>query len=509
MLRSAHGRLVTGLSLLGILTIGRDPTLAAAGEAPKKVEVSLVILTPMDIARVAVLDERAPAQRAFIAWIKPVIGAVESQFDKETRGRTVVVQVTLHPDRQAEVVVAGQPAPTRAEVAALTEAAHTPQAPRSRIVDCIFRLVAKINGGGPAGEQPLSPPLPTPLERRFAEFRAAPTPAQLALLVRWARSEAIPLMAQMAADVDPKFAGVRSLGTALRGVKEEGPIDVAALTDKNPDYWRAMLEMAPGIPLAAAVRAALHVANGEVDAARRIVRTLAPFDGHNSGFSALLSEFTALADVFFRDVEGRIQKGIALNDSGKLDEALATYESVLKDYPRSAWACYERHQTLLMKAMKGKDPADKELAGWPATRKAILDADPLYSSMAQATSADELYDLLLRKETEELFKDKAKRVGDLLRYADIAVDLGQPGFAALIYWNLLTSVKPENYGNRNLIEDVLYCFEQLGATQWKENFKGDHAAEFARIDAERAKRRRESPANRVMAPKGEPAKEPK
>jgi hypothetical protein len=158
--------------------------------------------------------------------------------------------------------------------------------------------VAEVNGGDPDKDKPLSPPLPTLQERRSTEFRAASTPAKLAIMKRWARFEAIPLMAQMASDAEPKYQGVRNLGTALKGISLEGPIDVEALTDKNPDYWRAMLEMAHGIPLVPAVRVALHAANGEIDAARRIARTLAPFDRHESGFSALPGDFTAMADLF-------------------------------------------------------------------------------------------------------------------------------------------------------------------------------------------------------------------
>lgn len=484
------------IALLGLLLLLRPeggPAVAAGDEPPKRVEASLVILTPLDIASVAVLDDKSPARDALVAWVKPVFAAVESQFAGETARRTVVVQVTLHPDRPAEVAIAGRPALKDAEIKALAEVADATKAPRSRIADCVLRVVAKVNGGDPEENGPLSPRLPTPIERRLAEFRAATTPARLAMLKRWGRSEAIPLMAHLASGVDPKFVGVRNVGAALKRVGPEGPVDVAALTDRNPDYWRAMLEMAQGDPFVTAVRVALHAANGEIDSARRIARTLAPFDRHRSGFSALLGEFAAMADLFSEDVEARIREGIALNDAGKFDEALAAYDRVLKDYPKSAWAHYERYQTQQAKNLPGG-----ALPDWDATRKAILESDPLYGSMARASSADELYDLLLRKETEDLFKDRTRSVRDLLRYADIAVDLGQPGFAALIYWNVASGVKPEDYANRDLIEDVLYCLERLGAKGIKENFKGDHAAEFARIDAERAKRKSESPASRVM-----------
>ncbi len=75
-------------------------------------------------------------------------------------------------------------------------------------------------------------------------------------------------------------------------------------------------------------------------------------------------------------------------------------------------------------------------------------------------------------------------------YGDIAVEVGQPGFAALNYWNAYRSLEPEAYGNRNLLEYVLYSLERLDIKDIKKNFRGDHAVEFKRIDEERTKRKR-------------------
>ena len=59
-------------------------------------------------------------------------------------------------------------------------------------------------------------------------------------------------------------------------------------------------------------------------------------------------------------------------------------DRLLKDYPGSAWAHYERYQTLQAKAMLAK----AALPDWTPTRKAILGADPLYGSMARATGPE-------------------------------------------------------------------------------------------------------------------------
>jgi hypothetical protein len=165
----------------------------------------------------------------------------------------------------------------------------------------------------------------------------------------------------------------------------------------------------------------------------------------------------------------------------------------LKDDPKSAWAHYERFQTIITGSLKTKSPVEP---GWPATRKAINDADPLYESMASAEGPDELYDLFLRREIATLFSDEKNAARDMIRYAEIALDLGQPGFAATIYWNAKRSIPPEQYGNRDLTEDTLYCLEQLGIKDLKSKFPGDHAAAFKRIDAERAKRKQQSAAIR-------------
>ena len=356
------------------------------------------------------------------------------------------------------------------------------------MVDCTFRVVAQINGGHPDQKSPLEPRLETPDERRFAAFQAASTAEKLGLMRRWARSEALPILAASASSADAKFKGVRDLGKAIGKLDPKKPVDVAALTDRNPSYWRAMLEMVPGDPLVAATRIALHAANGEIDQARRYSAVATFFDARKSASSRLLGEFRAMMGFFYKDVESRIQEGIALNDKGRLAEAMATYDGVLKDYPGSAWAHYERIQTRMAMAAKEGKPIEQAFADWPKMRDAILACDPLYEMLAQAQGQEDVFRLARRVEINTLFKDRGKTVADLVRYADIARDLDVYGFAAMLYWNIVSAVKPEDYGGRELLEDFLYCLEQLGVKDLKENFRGDHAAAFARIKADRKKR---------------------
>jgi tetratricopeptide (TPR) repeat protein len=495
MVRSPIERLALAIVMVGaILSCAADepkngqvpgpPAKKGGAEAPaaKRVDVSLHILTELNIFQLAIDTD------PFVAWVKPLIAAVESRFGNESRRRTVVIQATLHLDRPAELAVAGQPAPSDAEIKDLLRAADAQAAPRTKVVDCSFRLVAKINGGHPDEKLALTPRLETPDERRFAKFQAASTPEKLTLMRQWARTEALPILAAAASGADARFRGVRDLGKAIGKLDPKSPVDVAALTDRDRSYWRAMLEMAPGDPMVPTVRVALHVANGEIDQGRRYAKVISLFDAQKSAPSRLLGEIRAMMGFFYKDVEARIGQGIVLNDKGRFDEALSVYDGVLKDYPGSAWANYERFQTQMTRATKDRKPLDQIIAGWPKAREAILTCDPLYEMLAHAEGAEETYRLVLRLEINSLFKDRDKAGKDLVRYADIARDLEAHGLAAMLYWDILTAVKPEEYGRRALLEDFLYCLEQLGVKDLKENFRGDHAAAFARIKAERQKR---------------------
>lgn len=461
---------------------------ASLAQEPKKVDVSVEFLTELNIAEIALDTD------SFVVWVKPVLSALESQFQNEQTRRTIVVQVTLHPDRQADVVVAGKPALTVAERADVLKVADPARSPRSKVVDCSLRIWAKTAGGYPDEKKPLDPPIETPDERRFAEFRAAKTAEKLAIMRRWARAEALPILAAMAAHAEAKFEGVRRLGKTIAELKPDAPIDIAALTDRNPNYWRAMMEMTPGNPLVPAVRVALHTASGEIDLASRYAEMSTFFDSGKTGFSRLLSEFKLMKRDFSQDLEARVKQGIALHDKARYKEAIEVYNRVLNDAPGSAWTRYEQFHTLRTLALERGNATVPPENSWPKTREKIIACDPLYQTMAEASGAVEMYQLIRRMQIGELFKKDGKAAEDVVEFADIALDLDVFGFAGMLYWNAVGMAERDEQGVSYLVESFLYCLEQLGVNDLKENFKADHAAEFARIKARRQKLMEASPA---------------
>ncbi|HKI21752.1 MAG TPA: hypothetical protein VKA15_27925, partial [Isosphaeraceae bacterium] len=146
----------------------------------------------------------------------------------------------------------------------------------------------------------------------------------------------------------------------------------------------------------------------------------------------MLADFRWMTDVFYQELAARIRNGIALSDQGHFDEAIRIHDAVLKDDPKSSWALYERFHTMQRKGLDAKIPLNEVMEGWPEARKAILDVDPLFATMAAADSPNAAYDLLLRKETEGLFREGNPLGRSTVRYAEIVLDLGQPGFAAML-----------------------------------------------------------------------------
>ncbi len=407
------------------------------------------------------------------------------------------------------MIVAGRPALSDAETRAVLGLIDLSKAPRPKVVDFSFRVNARINGGDPDPTRAFEPKLVDPFRALLDRCAASSTADQVAILRTWAREQAIPVVAAGASRADPKFEGVVNLGRTLAKLDLNRPLDVAALTERNPDYWRAMLEMTPGDTLVLVVRAALHASNGELDQARRLADIARPFDANKSATSRLLGEFLALHSLLSKGIEARMNQGIELHDAGKFADAITVYNGILLENPASAWTIYEQFHSRRAELLEQKKTIDEAHAGWPEARAAILKADPLYPTLALAHGREEAFQVLRRAEINTLFKDPSKTQADLLAYADIARDLGQYGYSSPIYWFLLTRFDPKGRAGRDVVEDFLYGFEQLGIKDLKDNFKGDHAAAFARIDADRKKRKEEGPASKFTAdPEPDPTSRP-
>jgi hypothetical protein len=241
-------------------------------------------------------------------------------------------------------------------------------------------------------------------------------------------------LSEVLTSVDAKFVGVISFGKAIGTAHPENMAQVDEITLHNPDYWRAMMEMAPGDPAILFAHAYLLACAGEVDyadvyMALGSLNMSKDFISHTKRWQDLTK---ALRDVS----TGQIKKGIALNDSKKYKEAISVYDDVLTQYPCCAWAMYEKGLTIML--MNGTKGAGK--SGSAAMFAACRLHDPFRWQAYQGSDQKVLSSLPVllgkvipyysgEKRTPESFND----------FAEGCEEIGLFQIAAVCQWRLANS----------------------------------------------------------------------
>lgn len=442
--------------------------------AQSDVELQIQLITP-DIIAEATLD-----QEPFFDWIKTINDEVETFLKKEKGDKEVIVMITLHKEKDASIKIGSRPEMSGASLEKLAKKIESVKSPRTKIVDYSLAIMANVNDGCKS-DMDFVPKVLAPDEESFSTFHELGLKGKKVAIEQWVQTEIIPVLAHFESIVDPQFAGVLAMGEVLNGdfLKKE----VVTLTDDNPSYWRAMAEMSIGNQLIPFTKACLHVANGEFDKANRLLTVIELFSDEKSLPAVYQKELMTKLDLFSRDLSKEIEKGIEMHDKGKYDDAVKHYKKLLKIVPNSAWLNYELYfsQTGDLASMDLED--GNKL--WNESKKKIYECDPLYSISARATNGKEAYEIVLRQKVQGLFKSNENMKADLIKYADIALDLEDYAFAGQMYWWIVSHLKQEDYAERNMLAHFLYCLDKLGETELKKNFNEGITDEFPKIEAER------------------------
>jgi hypothetical protein len=362
---------------------------------------------------------------------------------------------------------------------------------------CALPLFMLLAGGGTAQtaspEQPAPPPAaieisPAPPEVMSAASELRELRARLRV---WATGRAMTTLAANAYNIDPKFVGVKRTLELVGKIDPASQVDVPALTFHNSDYWRGVMEMAPGNLLVASVPIVLFVANGQLDQAHRLATILRPFSQQGPLADTLLKEYAQRSDAYRGKLYEQIKRGIALHDQRRYGDAIALYREVLAACPDSVWARYElffsdvtsRGATFVLEESRAPNL-------WPAAAAEIYGMDPLYEAQLVGQRGKTMASAFDRLALRELFSKPPEDTGAFYAtYADLALKLEAYGFAAHLYWFSL-HLKSDEAATEEKLTRFLYCLEKLGVTDLKADFKGDHTAAFARLDKELAEHRR-------------------
>ena len=470
-------------------------------------KLTLLLLEPE-----SVLSANFPDVITFGAWMNQVSTICEDILAKEKTPPQLLVQVTLRKDAAPVFELSGNPALG----AELTKSLRTALAGvpdlRPPLSTVSFRL-QQIDPEAAANPdvnplklaESFSPELVPPEQRELDAYHKSSIAGQYAALRKWAREQALPLLSS-SRSVDEKFAGVRSIGNMLASLSFDKPLDVEKLTFQNPDYWRGVMEMAPGNHQVIAASVLLFVANGEMDKAAELLRYVQPFSLPGSLASAIYDGLETRLNSLNSNVDWEIKQGIALHDAGKYDEAMAAYKKLLADYPCSAWARYElffsevtKKSGLKQESVYGVKGKNITLPGedlWEKAAPGIYNVNPLCTSQFMAKRGVSMGSVLDRLALADIRKNRPADYGEYFgRAAQIMVNLGAYGYAAHVYWlTLPTKIELKESDGKtpksNLLpvskEDTigrfLYCLEKLGCPDLKKNFKDDFEPMFQEMD---------------------------
>ncbi len=429
-------------------------------KAQENVEISIQLITPEVLGQVN-LD-----MQELVLWIKKTNETIESYFSDSKDDFDMMAIVNFNPKGNKEISLHFRAVKNVYDKGnKLLNMISEPPMPKTKISDYSMAIMAQVNEGGKE-DNLFEPEVILPVERKLMAFEKMSLSEQYEDIQRMASQEIIPIIGHFLSDVDPQFAGVLALGELINSsdLLEKTSEEI---TSHNADFWRATMEMHQRNQLIPFTKVAVHMAKGEIDQAKNLMQILSFFSDDQSLPEAFNEEVVGKLDIYDRGLSAEINKGIALHDKGKYDEAVNIYEELLGRFNGSAWLNYE----LYLSKSAGFENTDELNDIWSKHKDNIYSNDPMYSTYAQANSKESGFEMWRRMELKELFGAREKLIDDLVEYADIALDLKNYDIAGQVYWMILSNIPPENYGDRDLLAYYLYCMSQLGHENILDNFK--------------------------------------
>ncbi len=479
-------------------TAASDPAPTTPAEPDSRPPLALVFVTPNTI-----LAENFPQPATLSDWLSPLLALAEAALTANPNPPGLLIQITLRPDLPPRFELAGRPLLPAALAADLQSRLASLPDLRAPLCPVCVRVQTPGGTASPLTEAAtFIPRLFPPEEVALNRYINADLATQYQQLRAWSRTHALPVLIHHLRRSDSQYAGVVALGRTLAALPPDAAIDVDRLVYRNPDYWRGVMEMAPGDLLIAALPIYLHAAAGDIDRASTLLGLLHAFGRDGTLSHQMLGEFAARLGPFRRQLTNAVQEGVAAQDAGRPAEAIAQHERVLAAYPNSAWARYELfYSTAARDGIDTKKKRKRINKLWEETAPVIYRCNPLFTSQYAATrgkTVSALLDrLVLHRLTNKPPEDPGERLGS---FADAALRLEDYGTAALVYWASLgtdQTLKGLSFGNDEPValskEDVLarylYCLERLGVPEWKGEFEGDFTAAFRQLDASLAAHR--------------------
>lgn len=328
-----------------------------------------------------------------------------------------------------------------------------------------------------------------PIKKQYARYESADLKTKFELVKEYAINEVLPVLSAYQLIVDDKFEGVKKFGKTIALTNFNNIQNIDALTSTNKNYWRATMEMEIGNQLIPITKISTLVSQGELDHAQKYSEMILMFSAPKTIANQYLKEINYRINLFNQELQRQIENGIKEHDKGNYQNAIKIYDDIIKIYPNSSWALYEKYYSDNAKKLSENMITKDDRMDWDNAKVEIYKHNPLYTMDVRASNGKEAYLLFRRQEIGTLFKREEERLSDVFKYAEIATDLGIYDFAAQLFWLTATFDKDDSQESLN---NYLYCLDKLGEKELKSNFKGNYDKIFESIDKTKERKMKSS-----------------
>jgi tetratricopeptide (TPR) repeat protein len=323
-----------------------------------------------------------------------------------------------------------------------------------------------------------------PIKKQNDEYEKADLQTKYQLIKDYAINEVLPVLSEYQVIVEDQYVGVKQFGNLIKMTDFNQVQDIDSLTSTNKYYWRAIMEMNVGNQLIPITKIFALVALGEIDHAQKYIEIIDMFSDPKTIPNDYLEKIKYRIKLFNQDLHSQIEKGIAEHDKGNYQNAIKIYDDILKVYPNSSWALYEKYYSDNAEKLENNKITKNDRTDWDIAKVEIYRHNPLYNMDVRASTGREAYLLYRRQEISSMFKNKEEKLNDVFKYAEISTDLGVYDFAAQLFWLTATFDKKNM---QKSINNYLYCLDKLGEKELKSNFKGDFDKIFKSIEKNKEK----------------------